>query len=128
MPKLSDCYRLASPLYAFIRGLVRNREDADDVYQQTGQVLCEQFDRYDPLKPFIAWACGIAWQSVLLHRKNASRLRLLTHEEMDPCWPINLPLRLPKSICDLSVFESPLASLKAESRESSNDIISKRKE
>ena len=105
------------PLYAFIRGLVRNREDADDVYQQTGLVLCEQFDRYDPSKPFIAWACGVAWRSVLVHRRNASRLRLLTDEEMGSVLADKFAALAAGVDLRLECLQKCLTLLKPESRE-----------
>jgi RNA polymerase sigma-70 factor, ECF subfamily len=77
--KLTDLLTLSQrPLYTFIRAQVRTDMDADDLFQQTAVVLCEEFGTYDPSKPFIAWACGIAWKRILLHYRNSSRLKLLT--------------------------------------------------
>lgn len=44
--------------YIFI--LVRNGEDAQDVFQQTCMTLWEKFDQFDPSQKFLAWACGVA--------------------------------------------------------------------
>jgi RNA polymerase sigma-70 factor, ECF subfamily len=44
--------------YIFI--LVRNSEDAQDVFQQTCLTLWEKFDQFDPSQKFLAWACGVA--------------------------------------------------------------------
>lgn len=70
------------PLYAFIRAYVRDRSDADDVYQQTAMVLFEHFDSFDPARSFLGWACGIAWNKVLSHYQNVRRLRLVAGEEL----------------------------------------------
>jgi RNA polymerase sigma-70 factor (ECF subfamily) len=71
------------PLYAFIRAQVRTREDAEEVYQETAAAICEDFGTYDPSRPFLAWACGIAWRRVLSHSRNASRLKLLGNQELE---------------------------------------------
>jgi RNA polymerase sigma-70 factor, ECF subfamily len=47
-------------LLRYIFALVRNGEDAQDVFQQTCMVLWDKFDEFDPSRNFLAWACGVA--------------------------------------------------------------------
>ncbi len=47
-------------LYGFIHSLVRDHDDADDLFQQTAAILWNKFGEYDPARSFFSWACGIA--------------------------------------------------------------------
>jgi RNA polymerase sigma-70 factor, ECF subfamily len=58
---------------AFLRTLVRNPRDLEDVLQSVALVLWEKFDLYDPARPFGAWARGIAAREVLIMRRQAGR-------------------------------------------------------
>ncbi len=55
-----DLRRHQTQIFGFIYSLVRNFDDADDLFQQTSLVLWKKYDRYDPSKSFVAWACGVA--------------------------------------------------------------------
>ena len=118
MSGLSDCYRLAStrctPSSAASFVPVRT---PTTFTSRPAHALCEQFDRYDPSKPFIAWACGVAWRSVLLHRTNASRLRLLTHEELGSVLADKFAASAAQVDPRLERLRECLAALKPESRE-----------
>lgn len=56
---------------AFIRSLVPDPHDRDDVLQETAKQVAIMFDQYDSEKPFANWAVGIARLRVLesRHRK-----------------------------------------------------------
>ena len=57
-------------LRAFIGALVRDRASRDDVFQEVSVTLWNTFDRYDPNRPFGAWARGVARNRILkLYRK-----------------------------------------------------------
>jgi RNA polymerase sigma-70 factor, ECF subfamily len=43
-------------LHGYILALVRNRADADDLFQTTSLVLWRKFDSFDPGSSFFAWA------------------------------------------------------------------------
>ena len=60
---------------AFIRSMVTNLDDAEDVLQQTAYDIATHFDDYDPERPFVAWAVGIAKYKVLAYRRDSSRSR-----------------------------------------------------
>jgi RNA polymerase sigma-70 factor, ECF subfamily len=61
-------------LRAFIGALVRNRQDCQDVFQETAMTLWRMFDEYDPQRPFGAWAKGIAAKKVLQYRTRSGRV------------------------------------------------------
>jgi RNA polymerase sigma-70 factor (ECF subfamily) len=50
---------------AFIGALVRDAHAREDVFQEVALVLWHEFPRYDPSRPFGAWARGIAAKKVL---------------------------------------------------------------
>ena len=52
--------RCQSQLIRYIFALVRNVEDAQDVFQRTCMVLWDKFDQFDPAQSFLAWASGVA--------------------------------------------------------------------
>ncbi|MDZ4696025.1 MAG: sigma-70 family RNA polymerase sigma factor [Deltaproteobacteria bacterium] len=62
-------------LHAFIRALVPESPDVDDLFQQTSTVLWRRFDDYQPGTNFAAWAMTIARNQVRDHRKSHLRRR-----------------------------------------------------
>jgi RNA polymerase sigma-70 factor (ECF subfamily) len=69
-------------LFGFIYSLVRDFDDADDLFQQTSLVLWDKFDLFDPSKSFIAWACGVARFEVSNFLRSRSRQRLHFTDEL----------------------------------------------
>src|SRR3990172_11558206 len=65
---------------AFLRTLVRNPRDLEDVLQSVALVLWEKFDQYDRERPFGAWARGVAAKEVLTMRRNAGRYTCFSPE------------------------------------------------
>src|SRR4051812_7359070 len=55
-----ELLRHQTQIFGFIYSLVRDFDDADDVFQQTGLVLWRKYDQFDPSRSFVAWACGVA--------------------------------------------------------------------
>ncbi len=75
-------WTLAVPaVSAFVTSLVRDFQDRDDVFQETAVAVLESFPRYDPAKPFVAWAIGIARNQVHLHCRRKGRERLAFDSE-----------------------------------------------
>jgi RNA polymerase sigma-70 factor (ECF subfamily) len=84
---------------AFIRTLLPDYQQADEVLQRVAVTLVRKFDHYDQSRPFAAWAVGVAKYEVLYYRREratdkhlfgdeiveqiASRYELLA-EEVDP--------------------------------------------
>jgi len=60
-------------LFRYIFCLLPNREDAQDVLQETSVAIYRKFASYDEQKPFLAWAFGFAHLEVLKHRERSTR-------------------------------------------------------
>ena len=58
-------------LFRFVATLVPLRSDAEDVAQETARVLWQKFGEYDPQRPFLPWACGVARFQVLNYLQRA---------------------------------------------------------
>lgn len=72
--QLTLLWTQAQPLVmAYIRSMVHHHSDAEDVLQRTAYDIATHFDAYDPDRPFIAWALGIAKYKVMDYRRDLSR-------------------------------------------------------
>jgi RNA polymerase sigma-70 factor, ECF subfamily len=69
-------------LMGYIYSLVRDLDDADDLFQQTSLVLWDKFDQFDASRSFVSWACGIARYEVLNFLRARSRDRLYFGDEL----------------------------------------------
>lgn len=68
-------------LYGYINALLLGNHGAADVLQDTNLELWKHLDEYDFSRPFLPWAFGFAFQSVLAFRKKLSRSRLVFSDE-----------------------------------------------
>ncbi|MEN8772945.1 MAG: sigma-70 family RNA polymerase sigma factor [Akkermansiaceae bacterium] len=57
-------------LYGYVFSMVANRADTDDIVQSTLIQLWENFEKYDPERPFLPWAFRFAYRQVLMHRRS----------------------------------------------------------
>ena len=64
------------PLTRYVRSLVPNRTDAEEVLQETNLFVWRHADEFELGTNFAAWACRIAYYQVLTFRKRQSRSRL----------------------------------------------------
>lgn len=78
-------WTLAVPaVSAFITSLVRNFQDRDEIMQETSVAVLQGFDRYDPSRPFTAWAMGVARiQTLAFLRKKGSERLLFDSEAVE---------------------------------------------
>jgi len=58
-----------STIAAFIRSLIPDFQQAEDVLQRVAVTLVRKFDQYDSDRPFAAWAIGVAKYEVLYFRR-----------------------------------------------------------
>jgi RNA polymerase sigma-70 factor (ECF subfamily) len=72
-----------SRLYGYIHSLVRDLNDADDLFQQTAAVLWNKFGQYDPTRSFFSWACGVARLEVCNFLRSRSRQRLYFSDDLN---------------------------------------------
>lgn len=69
-------------LYAYILSLLPNRNDANDVLQDTNLVMWRRADEYVEGANFTAWAYKIARYKVLAHHRDHRRDRHVFDEEL----------------------------------------------
>jgi RNA polymerase sigma-70 factor (ECF subfamily) len=66
---------------AFISSLIPRFHDAEDVLQRTAASLVTKYGDYDPDRPFVGWAVGIAKIEVLRYRQERRRDRVAFDDE-----------------------------------------------
>ncbi|MFO0829431.1 MAG: sigma-70 family RNA polymerase sigma factor [Phycisphaerales bacterium] len=69
---------------AFVHALVADRAERDDALQSVAMAVLESFPDYDPARPFLPWAMGIA-RHVVVNEARSRRRRpaLLSPEAAD---------------------------------------------
>jgi RNA polymerase sigma-70 factor (ECF subfamily) len=90
MPTGSDDYELflglfsrnQGRLFAYIRALVPDATQADDVFQATSLVLWRSFATYRRDAEFLPWAIGVARHQLLVHWRTKRRDRHVFSEEL----------------------------------------------
>ena len=70
-------------LYGYLHSLVRDLNDADDLYQQTTLILWKKFAEFDRGRSFFAWACGVARFEVANFLRARSRERLYFSDDLN---------------------------------------------
>ena len=60
-------------LRAYVCYLLGNQSAVDDVVQETNLTLCQEWEAYDPSRPFLAWAKTLAYYQVMTYLKTVSR-------------------------------------------------------
>jgi RNA polymerase sigma-70 factor (ECF subfamily) len=58
---------------AFVRAVIRDPAERDDVLQEVALVLWRELDRYDRQRPFGAWARGVTAKTILKRFDRARR-------------------------------------------------------
>ena len=67
---------------SYVHSLVRDRDAASDVLQETAMVLYRRFAEYDRTRPFVAWALGIARYQAMGLRRDAARSIVAFDDEL----------------------------------------------
>ena len=67
---------------AFIRMLIPDYQQADEVLQRVAITLVRKFDQYDTSRPFGAWAVGVAKYEVLYYRRERATDKHLFGDEI----------------------------------------------
>ena len=68
-------------LYAIISILMRGTGDAADVLQETNLAILKHGATYDPSRPFMPWARGVARKCVLKYYSSRSHDRLVVFDD-----------------------------------------------
>lgn len=104
-------------LTRYIRTLVPNRTDADEVLQETNLYLWRHAEEYQWGTNFAAWACKTAYYHVLTYRKHQARDRLHFSDALvEQLSRAAAPLGESVSY-EVEAFESCMAKLPVEDRE-----------
>ena len=71
-------WTLAQPaVSAFVHAWVQDRAERDDVLQEVAVAVLESYEAYDPSRPFLPWALGIARHlgcTVIVTSRSADKL------------------------------------------------------
>jgi RNA polymerase sigma-70 factor (ECF subfamily) len=70
-------------IFGYIYSLVRDLDDANDLFQQTSLVLWDKYDQFDRARSFGAWACGVARFEVANFLRARSRRKLYFGDELN---------------------------------------------
>jgi RNA polymerase sigma-70 factor (ECF subfamily) len=101
----------------YIAAVVSDPHAADDVLQEVALTLLRKFGDYDPSRPFVPWAMGVAKMAILSERRDraraVSRFRASTIESLEQVWQEVLPTVDARR----SALKSCLSSVAGRSRE-----------
>ncbi len=76
-------WTLAQPtVSAYVASLFPDFHEAEDLLQNVALVLLRKFPEYDPRRPFVPWALGIAKLEVLTRRRSHARSPLAYRPEL----------------------------------------------
>jgi RNA polymerase sigma-70 factor (ECF subfamily) len=67
---------------AFVRSLIPDYQQADEVLQRVAVTLVRKFASYDQSRPFTAWAVGVAKYEVLYYRRERATDKHLFGDEI----------------------------------------------
>jgi RNA polymerase sigma-70 factor (ECF subfamily) len=67
---------------AYLGALLRDGNAADDLLQEVAITLWRKYAEYDPARPFLSWAIGMARLEVLAARRAAGRSIIAYHSEL----------------------------------------------
>jgi len=82
--EFAECLRQhQSQLFGYIHSLLRNLNDADDLFQQTSLILWKKFAEYDRSRSFLSWACGVARFEIANFLRARSRQQLYFTDELN---------------------------------------------
>jgi len=82
--EFAECLRQhQSQLFGYIHSLLRNLNDADDLFQQTTMILWKKFADFDRQRSFLSWACGVARFEIANFLRARSRQRLYFTDELN---------------------------------------------
>src|SRR5436309_15494535 len=69
-------------IFSYIYVLVPNRNDAEDLLQETSVVICEKFHEFREGTDFVAWACQIAFWRVRYSRQKFARAKVVFNQDI----------------------------------------------
>lgn len=67
---------------AFVRTLVPDFGESEEILQRVAVALVRKFDEYDRRRPFVAWAIGMAKREVMAYRRQRAMDRHIFNDEL----------------------------------------------
>lgn len=80
---IAEFARNSRRLYGYIRSLVPDRNDADDVYQNTSLVMWRKYGQFLEGSNFFAWGCQIALYEIRKLRDSEKRKHLFSDQALE---------------------------------------------
>ena len=81
--KFTRLWTEAQPILAgYLCAVVPDFQEAEDLLQEVAVILLRKFPEYDPQRPFVGWAIGIAKREVLMARRSHARNRLFYQADL----------------------------------------------
>lgn len=78
----ADWERARTAVFAQLLAGIGSFHDAEDVLQEVAVSVAKNYSSYDPSRPFIAWALGIARNHMLMYFRRYHRSRLVFNEQL----------------------------------------------
>ena len=106
-------------VYCYLRTLIFNRADVDDVLQDVACIMWEKFDQFQPGTRFDQWACTIAHHQAMAYFLKGRRDRLVFSEDV-------LALIADKAVAEhqaFDEFQDALQRCLAELSEQDREVI-----
>ncbi len=75
-----ECARIA--VFAQLLAGIGSFHDAEDVLQEVAVSVAKNYGSYDPARPFVAWALGIARNHMLMYFRRYHRSRLVFSDQL----------------------------------------------
>ena len=69
-------------IFSYIYTMVPNREDSEDLLQETCLTICEKFTDFKEGTNFLAWACQIAFWKVRAARKKYATAKVIFNQDL----------------------------------------------
>jgi RNA polymerase sigma-70 factor, ECF subfamily len=74
--------RARTAVFAQLLAGIGSFHDAEDVLQEVAVSVAKNYGNYDPSRPFVAWALGIARNHMLMYFRRYHRDRLVFNDEL----------------------------------------------
>lgn len=78
----ADWERARTAVFAQLVAGIGSFHDAEDVLQEVAVSVAKNYGTYDPSRPFVAWALGIARNHMLMYFRKHQRDRLVFNEHL----------------------------------------------
>jgi RNA polymerase sigma-70 factor, ECF subfamily len=104
-------------LTRYVRTLVPNRSDAEEVLQETNLFVWRHADEFEVGTNFAAWVCKIAYYQVLTFRKRQSRSRLFFSDALVEQLAASAEKNLTRANEEAEALDLCMAKLSVDDRE-----------